>query len=232
MLKSKISVPLLLLAALTSNSAHATIAIDDTPWPAEQPQPKARSLVEPLVSKMPIFIYAFIHDDVLEPQSDIYTKHFLPMVKEIEGFTGRRVSIQFIRNLRTFTDFNYEHENEQTTYLNWYGLASYYRDEKNLPRTRTTKFLLITKNALNNRVAGIAGLGQQTGIASLKSALFVGHEIGHMLDADHEHGDVLFRNGWWCDSYMVPSPNLLNANCHFYTDANQQRISDFLSNVP
>lgn len=184
------------------------------------------------MSKHPIFIYAFIHDDVKDPQRKIFEKFFLPMIKEIEGFTGRRVSIQFIRNLQHYTDFQYRNENSDDTFYKWKILSSLYRDKNNLPQTKTTKFLLITNDQLNDQIAGIAGAASQYGIAALTSEINVGHEVGHMLDASHDHGEVLYRNLWWCDSYMVPKTDFLTATCHVYTDANRQRISAFLSNVP
>lgn len=213
-------------------TAQATIAIDNTPWPPVEPQIQIRSLKALPLEKMPIFIHAFIHDDIAEPQSEIYKKHFLPMVKEIEGVTGRRVSVQFIRHQPTYTDFAYENSDEQATYQSWNKLAIQYRDKQNLPYQRTTKFLLLTNKSLNSRVGGIAGIGQQTGIASLKSTIIVGHEVGHMLDASHENSEVLFRGAWWCESYMVPSPNLLTTNCDIYTNANRERISAFLRDAP
>lgn len=215
-----------------SVASQATIAIDEKPWPLEISQPVVKSLDTANTSKHTIFIHTFIHDDVKEPQSEIFEKFFLPMIKEIEGFTQRRVSIQFIRNLPPYTNFVYENEDHQSTGKKWDILALKYRNEKNLPYNRTTKFLLITKNLLNSKVAGIAGVGQQFGIASLTNVLAVGHEVGHTLDAKHENSDVLYRGGWWCDSYMKPNPTYLAGNCHVYTDANRQRISAYLNNVP
>jgi hypothetical protein len=215
-----------------TSSTQATIPIDDTHWPSEKDKPALQPFEAPNVSKHTIFINTFIHDDVKEPQSQIFEKFFLPLIKEIEGFTGRRVSIQFIRNLQPYTNFVYENEDHQATANKWKVLALKYRNEKNLPYNKTTKFLLVTKNQLNNQAAGIAGAGQQFGIASLIRELYVGHEIGHMLDASHENGELLYRSGWWCDSYMMPAPTYLTSACHVYTNANRQRISAFLSDAP
>jgi hypothetical protein len=222
----------LLGSLFMTTMTQATVAIDDTPWPAEQNTTLARSLAAPLGGKIPIFIHAFIHDDVTQPQSEIFAEHFLPMVKELEGVTGRRVSVQFIRNQPTYTDFAYMNEDELVTMKKWRDRTHDYKVEKNLPSTRTTKFILLTKSALNDRVAGLAGTGQQAAIASLKSAANVGHEIGHTLDALHENSEVFYRGGWWCESYMIPNPKLLVGNCHTFTEANRARISNFLSNVP
>lgn len=224
---------LILFAILfITSSAQATIPIDYTHWPSEIDQPMVQPFEAPNTSKHTIFINTFIHDDVKEPHPQIFEKFFLPMIKEIEGFTGRRVSIQFIRNLQPYTNFQYKNENYEATSNKWKILTNIYRNEKNLPQTKTTKFLLVTNNLLNDRVAGVAGIGSQSAIAALTSELNVGHEVGHMLDATHENSDVFYRNLWWCDSYMVPQPNSLTGTCHVYTDANRQRISAFLSNVP
>jgi hypothetical protein len=241
----------LLSSALITQTTHATVAIDDTPLPPELHFYQERSLPPELhiqqkhslpaidsrsvtvAEKRPIFIFAFIHDDV--PASKlkrIRDDSFIPLQKEIKSFSGRRVHVEFIRNLPTYTDFSYKHNDEQESYNRWRELAANYQNNKNLPLNRTTKFILITHENLNSRVGGIAGFGQPSGIASLTWSQNIGHEVGHMLDATHEQSEVLYRGGWWCDSYMVKAPNTFNGNCHVFTDANRARISAFLSNVP
>lgn len=189
------------------------------------------SRIATVAEKRPIFIHTFIHDDVTEPQSEIYAKHFLPMVNEIKGFTGRHVSVQFIRHLPTYTDFAYKHENSQETLNRWHDQTFKYKVGKKLPSEKTTKFLLITKDVLNTLNSGVAHVGGQVAISSLKSERHVGHEVGHTLNATHEDSDKFF-NGWWCDSYMVLSPTFGHSNCNRYSDANRERINTFLSNVP
>lgn len=215
-----------------THPALATLAVDDIPWRLEISQPLMQPFDASNTSKQTIFIHTFIHNDVREPQSQIFERFFLPMVKELEGITGRRVSIQFIRNLPPYTEFYYKNEDQKATAKNWDLLTIKYRNEKNLPYARTTNFLLITNDLLNSSTAGIAGVGAQFDIASLTNVLAVGHEIGHMLNANHENAEILYRGGWWCDSYMMPNPTYLTGNCHVYTDANRQRISTFLNNVP
>lgn len=225
-------IPLLISGLLINPESHASIAIDNTSWPPELASIQTRTLSAPLMEKRSIFIYAFIHDDVTLPQSQIFHEHFLPLIKELESVTGRRVSVQFIRNQPPYTNIAYKDADNKKVYQNWLSRAIHYRNEHNLPDKRTTKFILLTQQALNERTAGLAGNGQEAAIASLKSKINVGHEIGHTLTAAHENYDVFYRGGWWCESYMTTSPNSLYSNCNTYTDANREKLRTYLNNVP
>lgn len=224
--------PLLLAGLLISSTSHGSITTDNTSLPPELPSIQTRTLSAPLMEKRPIFIYAFVHDDVTLPQSQIFHEHFLPLIKELESVTGRRVSVQFLSNLPSYTDFAYKDDDNKTAYQNWLTRAIHYRNEHNLPDKRTTKFILLTQQALNEKTAGLAGNGQEAAIASLKSKINVGHEIGHTLTAAHENYEVFYRGGWWCESYMTSSPNSLYSNCNTYTDANREKLRAYLNNVP
>ena len=224
--------PILLAGLIIHSVSHASVAIDHTSGPPEPSSIQTRSLSAPLVEKRPIFIHAFIHDDITQPQSEIFTQHFLPMIKELESVTGRRVSVQFVRNRPSYTDFAYRDDDNQRVYQNWLRRAIHYRNEQNLPDTPTSRFILLTKQGLNEKTAGLAFSGGQVAIASLKSKLFVGHEIGHTLTASHDNSDVFYRDGWWCESYMAPKANSLYSNCNTYTDANREKIRAFLNSVP
>jgi hypothetical protein len=219
-----------------THSAHATLA-NDIAMPTEQIvnpvhiRSATINTVDPLTERRPIFIHTFIHDEILDQESEIFSKHFLPMVKELKALTGRRVTVLFIRNQPPYTNFSYKSEDEQAIALNWRKLAIQYRNDKNLPSTGTTKFLIITKDLINSRTAGLAGLGDQVAIAALNTGLTVGHEIGHTLNATHENSKV-FLTPWPCDSYMIPNPTFGYSNCDRYSDENRKRINAFLSKLP
>jgi hypothetical protein len=221
---------ILTLTSFINQTANATIARDETPWPTV-PLFAPRTFNAVPVDKRPIFIFAFVHDDVPESKiPSIYPDHFFPFVKEIKLITGRDVSVRLVRNAPPYTSYPYKADS-QAAYEGWSALGSDYRDTNNLPINRTTKFMLLTNDWMNSETLGVAGVGQQFALATLTNKQVVGHELGHLLDAEHELADVRY-NGWWCETFMAAKVNPLLSNCYVYTDPNRARIKDFLSLAP
>lgn len=216
---------------LTTQFSHATTVMD-RPWPAANSEtlmaPKGFSTIA--IEKRPIFVFAFVHDDIPESAIDsIFHSFFLDWIKEVTAVTDRRVSVEFIRNVPPYTNYSYKAA-RGISYRGWETLARNYRDDNNLPDNRITKFLLLTNNAIDNKVLGVASLGQQFGIASLIGKQIVGHELGHMLTANHDLSEVQY-NGWWCETFMRDvTPGL--SNCYRYSDGNRELIKSFLSDAP
>lgn len=227
---------LLTIFLLSTQATYATLVVDNTPWPADHsdthPTPKSFSVKS--TEKRPIFVFAFVHDDIRNSDNaSLIEGHFLKWIKEIDAVAGRRVSVEFIRNTPPYTHYSYKGDSTDA-YWGWATLAGNYRDAKNLPHNKTTKFLLLTDSAINGtffeqRVLGVAGPGQPFGIASLTGQT-VGHELGHMLTADHDNAEVQY-NGWWCETFMRNvTPGL--SNCHVYSEGNRERIRSYLSDTP
>lgn len=204
----------------------------DRPWPAANSEtlmtPKDFSTTA--IEKRPLFVFAFVHDDIPASAIDsIFHSYFSDWVKEITAVTGRRVSVEFVRNMPPYSNYSYKAASD-ISYRGWERLARNYRDEKNLPHNRTTKFLLLTNSAIINNVLGVASSGQQFDIASLIGKQIVGHELGHMLTANHDLSEVQY-NGWWCETFMRDvTPGL--SNCYRYSDGNRELIKSFLSDAP
>lgn len=225
----KYTLPALLLLVINP-SAHADVAIDNTPWPSAT-SPTPRDFNVSSIQKRPIFIFAFIHDDISESMmSSLFPDHLIPAIKELELTTGRKVSVQLIRNMPPYTSYAYKRLG-QASYDGWSALAGNYRDSQNLPRNRTVKFILLTNDFISGRIAGMGGVGQPFAIASLTSQQVFGHELGHTLDAQHELAEVRF-NGWACETFMVAESNSLRSNCYVFTDPNRARINAFLEGTP
>lgn len=215
---------------LVNLPAYATTVVDNTPWPSE-PVLTPRTQPTVPVEKRPLFIFAFVHDDIPESKiPSIFPEHFLPMIKEIKLATGRDVSVRFIRNTPPYTTYAYKGDN-QASYDGWKDLGAQYRDLHNLPRSKTTKFMLLTNDWMNDKTLGLAGVGQPFAIATLSSKQVVGHEVGHMLDAKHELSEVRY-NGWWCETFMAPKVQSLLSNCYVFTNPNHELIKQYLGNVP
>ena len=220
----------LLFTLIINQTASATVVKDETPWPIAQPEtPSMRSSIP--VEKRPIFVFAFVHDDVPEDKiPSLYPDHFAPVIRELRTTTGRDVSVIFVRNTPPYTNYSYKGET-QASYDGWRDLGTAYRDAKNLPTGRTTKFMLLTNDGMTNNVFGLAGVGQQFALAALNHKQIVGHELGHMLDAQHELAEVRY-NGWWCETFMAAKVNTLLSNCYVYTDPNRERIRSYLRDAP
>jgi hypothetical protein len=184
-------------------------------------------------SKRPLFLYIFVHDDIgLKDRSALHKDYFEWMQKDLESFTGRRVSLQFIENTAPWTDFRYQGENVEKTHFEWARLVTQYRTDNNLPVNAVSKYILLTRNTLNEHTLGVTKAKHYAAIASAANYTTPAHEIGHMLGGTHEAAEVLFKKGWWCETNIVATRNPTLANCYIYSDKNKQIIAANLSEWP
>ncbi|KPX44586.1 hypothetical protein RA263_22175 [Pseudomonas syringae pv. tagetis] len=184
-------------------------------------------------SKRPLFFFLFIHDDVKETSdARLAQDYFAWLIKDLESFTGRRVHLQFARNVPEVTDFQYKNENTDQTYDAWRSEINKYLTEQNLPINGTSKYLLVTQSRMNSTTVGFANIGGNTGIASLETFTAPAHELGHMLGGTHELAEVIYKGGWWCETNLVATRQSVRANCYFYSDKNKQKIVANLSEYP
>lgn len=182
-------------------------------------------------AKRPLFLYIFVHDDIaLKDRAALHKDYFEWMQKDLESFTGRRVSLQFIENKAPMTSFRYQSENDTQTLTDWAALVEKYQRTNNLPQHGTAKYLLLTRNNLNEYTLGISSTS--VAIASTQTYTAPAHEIGHMLGGTHEAAEVLYRNGWWCETNIVAVRYPTRANCYIYSDKNKQQIAARLSSEP
>ncbi|WP_347902786.1 hypothetical protein [Pseudomonas purpurea] len=187
--------------------------------------------------KNAINIVAIVHDDVPEAtRKTIYADHFQPLVKELESFTDRKVNVIFGGGA-PYSNFAYRGEDTMTILRGWEALGYKFLDEMRKEgfdlSDPLTKVILVTHQNVNIKIAGIALLWPPTNtgtfaIASLNSFLHVGHEIGHLLGANHENWEVQY-NGWWAETYMVPERNMIRSISYTFSSANRQNIKNYLA---
>jgi hypothetical protein len=192
--------------------------------------------IESSQEKKIITIFAVLHDDVPEStRKTIYANYFYPFVSELESFTDRKVNVVFWRNSPPYSTYRYKGENVRWISEQWELLAFEFLKEmraKGFNTDTTTKVILITKEMINDKHAGVATRSPGTAaIASITSYITIGHEVGHLLDARHEDSETQY-NGWWCDTYMAPEINTLKSNCYVFSKANRQNINDYLAQKP
>ncbi|WP_397450642.1 hypothetical protein [Pseudomonas sp. NA-150] len=184
-------------------------------------------------SKQPLFFYVFIHDDIPSHKRESLRKdYFAWLLKDLEGFTGRRIYLEFIEHRAPLTGFRYQGEDLNSTLNDWTQQVNDYRISKNLPNNIRGKYLLLTYNNINEYTLGVTRLKHHAGIASLGTYPAAAHEIGHMLGGTHEAAEILYKGGWWCETNLTATRFSLRANCYHYSDKNKQAIAAYLSESP
>jgi hypothetical protein len=185
------------------------------------------------LTKLPLNFYVFLHDDIPQAQREnIAMDYFSWLRKDLESFTHRRVYVNFVHNVAPLTEYAYQGGNLTNILSGWSDSVKDYADKNNLPINRRTKYLLLTNEKINGQTLGIAGQQHYAGIASLGSYPAAAHEIGHMLGGTHDHSEVLYKDGWWCETNIFPTRVGVRANCYHYSDKNKEAIAAYLSESP
>ncbi|MFJ4144209.1 hypothetical protein [Pseudomonas sp. NPDC089734] len=183
--------------------------------------------------RRPLFFYVFVHDDIpVSERAHIRADYFSWLIKDLESFTGRRVYLEIIQDTPPLTAFDYQTRDLPKGLQGWTKLVERYIQEKNLPRNRTSKYLLLTRDKINADTFGYTRIGHHAAVASMQTYPAAAHEIGHMLGGTHENAEILFRNGWWCETNITASREAIRANCYVYSDRNKKIIAEQLSRAP
>jgi len=182
----------------------------------------------------PITLYIFVHDDV--PSSIVSTLgrgYFKEFTEEISAITGRSFIFNEVRHVKGVTDHNYKGQNLNDILWSWQKAAIGYKNDKGLEWGKTERYILVTKDSINDTVLGGAFPGKPAVIASTSSYQIIAHEIGHTFNATHEDGELSW-NAWGgeCETYMYHEVSSLRGNCYRYTPKNRERIKAFLSDAP
>lgn len=186
--------------------------------------------------KSSITIIAVVHDDVPKSTAKtIYADYFRPLVSELESFTERKVNVVFTGG-EPYNKLDYRGDDTLKTLRRWEALGYellHKMEKEGLNIDGLTKVILVTNDPLNDTTAGAAlcwppASTGRFAIASLRSYLYVGHEVGHLLGAKHEDFEVQY-NGWWAETYMAPKREMFRSISYTFSPANRQNIKNNLA---
>lgn len=183
---------------------------------------------------LPITLYIFVHDDVPTSIADALGRaYFKNFTDEITAISRRQFVFKEIRSLPGMTDFNYKNENQEDALQHWRVAAINYKNTHNLSWGKTERYILVTKDYINEQTAGISYEGQPPMIASTVHYQVIAHEVGHSFNATHENAELSW-NAWGgiCETYMHPEISTIRGNCYRFTKKNREHIKAFLSDAP
>lgn len=192
--------------------------------------------------KKPITIIVVLHKDLQQYQkNDLYTGYFSWLKTELESISERNV--RFLMHLHhevpELSGYNYRNEDGTAALQGWMDLIDdwytkilqYEEHEPDL-----TKVLLLTRNNISTKAGGLLGgvggyaiFKGHCAIAAITSKHIPAHEIGHMLGATHEDGEVIY-DGWWHDTIMLSDDfSGARGNAYRYSEKNRENIRQYLS---
>jgi hypothetical protein len=182
----------------------------------------------------PIVIVVIKHDDLKDyTTSQLYPDYFAWFKTELEKVAHRKVQIRIhpVGSYPSLSGFNYKHEEEEKTIREWWRLVK----ELHIKTVQNgglepslTKTLLLTRDNLNSKVAGIATVKSYAAIASITQYQTPAHEIGHMLGATHDDGAIEY-DGWWHDSIMCGDKlQEFRGNTYRFTEKNRANIRNYV----
>lgn len=184
-------------------------------------------------------IHVYIHHELVGRHSTkiLEESYFSWVLQEIARLTHRDVEIMFNPPGTPSAVFNYDYKKTGNAFqalMDWKALLKEHLSKTNLGNTPLHLFLLLTRHSIDDTTLGMAeAIGGQFAIASITKYKVPGHEIGHLLGANHEDGAIIY-NGWWHDSVMRSSDffSPIRGQAYRFSDHNRLNIRNYLHRLP
>ncbi|SEM47280.1 Metallo-peptidase family M12B Reprolysin-like [Luteibacter sp. UNCMF331Sha3.1] len=191
------------------------------------------SYLAPAVVPPTVTFWIFLHDDTKGTSRQHinagYVAWWIADMKRI--LPSYRLRVFYIDNRPGMTDLSYG--NKETDMWRWTLAADAYAAQAKLvyqPGKSEYKFMLITKDLVAPSTVGLAWLGGDQAMVSLKGSYnTVAHEFGHTFGGVHEDSAVWWSYVWPCETNLYPTDYALLSNCYRYTAANEARIRTYLT---
>jgi len=177
----------------------------------------------------PLCIGIYLHDDLLPTDTrleEIHQKYFSWLLRELKTvFPGKHIYFHYMKHVPGITDMSYRTWFDEMRSLQTFTLKAVEHGMGGaIPYSYVHKYLLMTDSGPSLRADGVAG--RYSAIASNNRYSIPAHEIGHMLDAEHEHSRVHYY-GWWCGTLMNSSmAAFFRTSCYFFSEENRQRMRE------
>lgn len=188
----------------------------------------------PRAASSPVLVFwLFLHDDTLDmTREHIHAKYVAWWIADMKRILPtRRLWAIYSQQVDGLTDIAY---GQASSLKDWTTAVDSYARRERLPHVRGEfeyKFMLLTGNQVAPGVSGLAWLGGDHAMASLKGRYtIVAHEYGHTLTASHEDAEVRWSSGWPCETNLKSTTSLLRANCYRYSAANERRMRSYMAN--
>lgn len=166
-----------------------TLGCESLPLP--KPQPMSSTLA-------PIKIHVLIHQDLASETTtaSLYETHFSWLKAEFETVSGREVIITFENNPPPqLTTFDYRSMKATDAARRWGAQVNLHFSESTR-HPALDVYILLTHFDFKNGTAGIASFEHRVAIAQVSNIIVAAHEVGHLFNANHAHGDVIYDSCW------------------------------------
>lgn len=184
------------------------------------------------MSKRPIMLIVFIHDDLKGSNKDqLYIDHFDWLVGTIARISGRTTDVTFVQpsDAPALSSLDYKTDDLDDLLESLEAKLSEYisSDKSAIHDNSICKYLLLTRDPINKKTLGIAYTPGHLGIASFDPKDTAAHEFGHMFNATHPDSSEV-------TTYWGPAQSIMHATAEknvtlSFSSKNQENIRNYLN---
>lgn len=191
--------------------------------------------METIMSKRPIKLTVFLHEDLSDINEDLLHQDYFDWLEDtISRISGRTMDVILIQpsDAPTLSSFNYKSENMELLISQFQDtlLTHLENQERDTYDATINKYLLLTRDDINKSTLGVARRQGALGIASITSKLTASHEVGHMLDAVHEDSDENVST--YYGTYKSIMYKTTGKSAFVFSKKNQENIRNYLNQFP
>lgn len=191
--------------------------------------------METIMSKRPIKLTVFLHEDLSDINEDLLHQDYFDWLEDtISRISGRTMDVILIQpsDAPTLSSFNYKSENMELLISQFQDTLLTHLENKERDTYDATidLYLLLTRDDINKNTLGVALTPGALGIASITSKLAASHEVGHMLNAVHEDSDENIST--YYGTYKSIMYKTAGKSAFAFSKKNEDNIRNYLNQFP